>query len=534
MIKLARIRLLVLSLVFCFGVQPSLWAQDNIFDDGLGDTSSAAGGTGLDDLSGGLDGGATDPRAEYEAKLQAAEEMRSSGDYQSALTAFKELEQMSGSNPTMKDPRVLFGIAYCHQELGADDLAIGYYSQVLISRQATQVPGLLDAVYINRGKLYIKINRYREAVEDLTDARGANPQSAEAAMLLGAATIRSAITSPGGGRDSGGQQTIDAAITALTEAINIQPDYGEAYLERGRALNLKRNTEYAVADFESAVQYMGADSVAAAELASAYASRAGQQANRPNADRAKVVRDYRAALNAMDSYLASAQLGNKPAPWDKTDPFDQQVRPERVLLTRADTKIDLGNELEGQERTQLYESAIQDAQRILSIPDVQDEDLVQGHYVLGVGHRMMGDLSSASESLTTAIQIYAAAGRRFSEAYLRRGICYFHQGDYHKAKQDFDAAKVNELNPYSLDPRAMFWLGLTQAKMDDHAEAVRSYNRALSTAPRYTVALLNRGLAYLNMGRYDRAIEDFDTVLRQHPGHSEATNYRDLASRRNQ
>ena len=527
MVLMTRTRLLLLLVVSLAAQQPLL-AQDSIFDDGLGDTTAGP-GTGLDDIGGDLGTPEDDPRAQYEAKLQAAEQTRESGDYQNALTAYQELEQLGGANPAQKDPRVLYGIAFCHQQLDATDLAISYYSQVLVSRQSAQVPGLLEAVYINRGQLYINVNRYREAVEDLTDARAANPQNAEAAMLFGSATLRSAVTSPGGGLDQAGQATINGAVTALKDAIEIQPDYGEAYLERGRALMRLRLVEYAVTDFESAVQYLGPDSAAAAELGTAYAMRAGQQASRADVDRTKVIQDYRAALRAMDGYLASAQFGDKPAPWDTSDPFDQI--PERVMLSRADAKIALANELEAEERTELYKSAISDADRMAAIPDAQDEIVARAQYLRGVGYRMLGDLQQAADAFTKAIQVYSAAGARYSDAYLRRGICYFHLGEYEKARQDFGDASTVPTNPYVYEPRAMFWAGLTYAKMEDYENAIRSYTRALKSAPRYTSALLNRGLAYLNMGRFDRAIEDFDVVLRQYPGHSEASMYRDLAAK---
>ncbi len=75
----------------------------------------------------------------------------------------------------------------------------------------------------------------------------------------------------------------------------------------------------------------------------------------------------------------------------------------------------------------------------------------------------------------------------------------------------------------------MLWDGVVAAKQGEYENAVRSYTRSITAAPRYLPAYLNRGLAYMNLGRYDQAIEDFDVILRQDPGNDQALKYRELA-----
>ena len=150
--------------------------------------------------------------------------------------------------------------------------------------------------------------------------------------------------------------------------------------------------------------------------------------------------------------------------------------------------------------------------------------------------RMMNDLPGAIDAYSRAIQslpqqtLMQYIG---TEPYLRRGICYFHLGEYRQALQDFEmAASNNPTNPFQHEPRAMFWAGLAQARLGEQEEAIYNYSRAIGSSPDYTPAYLNRGLAYLNTGRYERAIEDFNHVLRRDARHTQALHYRQLAEQR--
>jgi len=52
---------------------------------------------------------------------------------------------------------------------------------------------------------------------------------------------------------------------------------------------------------------------------------------------------------------------------------------------------------------------------------------------------------------------------------------------------------------------------------------------AITLNPNYPDALNNRGLAYISKGQYDRAIQDFDQVLKLDPKDADATRNRAMA-----
>jgi len=268
---------------------------------------------------------------------------------------------------------------------------------------------------------------------------------------------------------------------------------------------------------------------AAADLGVALSRRAREKASGPSPDGAAIVQDLRDSLRHLDGYLKTARLGEKTPPWTTQDPI--RVEPDSVALTRVETAIALGDELEGAERTELYQSALADSDKMLAL-ELSGIDKARAHYTRGVALRMQDQLLPAVDAFTEAIQAWPSLYGAYSEAHLRRGICYYHLGEYGEALQDFDAAAAMANNPYAYEPRAMLWAGMTQVKQGDMDAAIRSYTRAVTTAPSYVPSLINRGLAYLHQGRYQAAVDDFDTVLRLDPHHADALAYRKLASDR--
>ena len=68
------------------------------------------------------------------------------------------------------------------------------------------------------------------------------------------------------------------------------------------------------------------------------------------------------------------------------------------------------------------------------------------------------------------------------------------------------------LNPQ--DSEAWYAKGVyLQTQVGDNQAAVESYSRAIEINAEYLAALFNRGLAYKSLGRLDKAIADFETVV---------------------
>ena len=65
-------------------------------------------------------------------------------------------------------------------------------------------------------------------------------------------------------------------------------------------------------------------------------------------------------------------------------------------------------------------------------------------------------------------------------------------------------------------------MGMIHAKKREFSNAIRDYTRAIERSPSYTYAYMNRGLAYMNLGRWDQAESDFNAVLRFDPKNESA------------
>ena len=246
-------------------------------------------------------------------EAQAFEEQKS---WEEALKKYQELNAMVAG----QDAQVSIGLGRCYEQLGATREAISAYSAVLIARNSAQLPDAVSEARLGRGRLFIdEEGRYGEAVEDLAIVLEQTPDNPEAQYLTGRALLLLVMTSPGRGRDQGGQASLQNALDALTKAIELRSDYGEAYLDRGRVLLQLSDYSYSVQDLEKAVQFLGADSDATADLGFAYKARASREASRPSPNQSKVLQDYRKALKSLDDYLNSHSIHEKKAPWRNPD-----------------------------------------------------------------------------------------------------------------------------------------------------------------------------------------------------------------------
>ena len=126
---------------------------------------------------------------------------------------------------------------------------------------------------------------------------------------------------------------------------------------------------------------------------------------------------------------------------------------------------------------------------------------------------MMGQLGDAVKGFTEAIKL----NPDLAEAYFRRGICFFEMDEADLALADFKNASSLAYQ----DPRSRLWEGFTEAKLKNYYEAIRAYGEAIAESNRYTPAYVNRGLAYMMVGDYTKALADFNDAIRIEPTESD-------------
>jgi tetratricopeptide (TPR) repeat protein len=134
------------------------------------------------------------------------------------------------------------------------------------------------------------------------------------------------------------------------------------------------------------------------------------------------------------------------------------------------------------------------------------------HNALGIAYRMLSRYDDAIEEFSEALKLNAELG----DAYFRRGICWYYKDEYPLAQADFeDAAATTEKERDRTRP--LTWKGMTLVRQGLVRDAVNVYSEALRYDNAYAAAHINRGLAYLSLKEYPKAIADFDQAIRSTP-----------------
>jgi tetratricopeptide (TPR) repeat protein len=95
-----------------------------------------------------------------------------------------------------------------------------------------------ESVYLLRGRISEKLNEFPAAADDYNRVLELNPFNTDAFMFLGALLIHTGNP--------------DEAIRCFDEAIELKPDFAQAYNERAKAKELKGDKEGAAADLKTA------------------------------------------------------------------------------------------------------------------------------------------------------------------------------------------------------------------------------------------------------------------------------------------
>ncbi|MFC1757920.1 tetratricopeptide repeat protein [Planctomycetota bacterium] len=497
-------------------------------DDFFGDATTT------EDDGGFEDSGFEDPEAppevdpevaqqEVDAALEQIHAAQEAEDWENALTLIDELRKKYPGATLL----CMYEAGRCYAGSGNDNQAKRMFSDILAQPGAMGMPQILSGTSVEIGKLEMDSGNYLDAIDYFSDAMQTMPSNPEAHYYFGRATFLQVITSPGGTNDPTSAAGLRSAMKSISKALELKPDYGEAYLDRGRILTRLRNVKLAVEDHEKSVQYLGDDSSAMGDLGLTYRSSGRSEAAKKDFDQNKVLADYRRSLQAMDTYLKNHNINDSTKPWDDVDPLDPQ--PHAILLARAELKIDIGNE-EGSESQ--YQGAIADTDTYIALEHIGPGEKAQGHFTRGLALRMLNRFEEAKTEFTKSIEQAKQSRQQgfVGQPYLRRGIVHFRQGNYDLALQDFNDATYST-SPIQADPRAKLWIGLCHAKQGDMHAATEAYTTAIGAYRDFLPAYMNRGLAHMKTGRFSDAFDDFTMVLRLDADNANAKTYREAAKR---
>ncbi len=294
----------------------------------------------------------------------------------------------------------------------------------------------------------------------------------------------------------------EVAEKSFDEAIRLNPEYADAYTNRGVARYMQEDLVGAVADYDEAIRLDP-------EGADAYNNRGG--ARYKQEDLVGAMADYDEAIRLNPEH-AGAYNNRGKARSDQGDlagavaDYDEAIRldPEFAMayITRGDARYDLGDR----------SGAIADYGEAIRLNPEDTEAYIKR----GNARYFQKDLAGAVADYDEAIRL----NPEYATAFHNRGNARKDQGELAGAVADYDEAI--RLNPEYAT--AFHNRGNARKDQGELAGAVADYDEAIRLNPEYADAYTNRGVARYVQGDLAGAVADYDEAIRLNPADATAYN----------
>ena len=273
------------------------------------------------------------------------------------------------------------------------------------------------------------------------------------------------------------------AIADYDIAIRLNPDFTEAYSNRGSTKNLLEQHKEALTDYDKAIQLKP-------DYAAAYGNRGSTKYLLGNYQEAIVDYDEAIRLKPDDPEFhyhrghANSNLGKYEAALvDYNRAIDSKPGDAIIYNNRGFVKLQLG---QYKEAITDYSEAIRLKQRVVELHSIR-ENIIQ----------------------------FPLVNKKFNKAeiYINRGVTRARIGEYEEAFADFNEAL--RLKPDYAEAHNN--CGQINTLLGKHGDSLTDYNEAIRLKPDYVEAYSNRGPTNLILGKYAEALMDLNEVIRHQP-----------------
>lgn len=106
------------------------------------------------------------------------------------------------------------------------------------------------------------------------------------------------------------------------------------------------------------------------------------------------------------------------------------------------------------------------------------------------------------------------------EQILNLGVSYTNLARMYVKKENIPKASLNIKKAFSINPNGLGLFdirGQIRLKQGDYEGAISDLTKAITGMPIVTISYVDRGIAYLMLGKEDKAQQDFDKYLQQYP-----------------
>jgi len=264
----------------------------------------------------------------------------------------------------------------------------------------------------------------------------------------------------------------DGAVADYTRAIEIQPRFAAAWLNRGRERLDLGDFERAIVDFTRAAELQPSSAVAVGHRG--VAKRRKRDLDGAIADCTRAIElSPRYTRARVDRGLVLQEKGDADAAIrDFTAAIDIDPRYAEALVNRAISFAAKG----------AFKDAVADCDRAI---DVKPE-LYESWTTRGFARLNLQDLDGAAADFTRAIELQPA-----------KAAAYINRADVRRLKGDIQGSLADVSKAIDLDPRpaaAYVNRGILRQTLSDVKGALEDYTRAIELNPREPAAYVNRGV----------------------------------------
>jgi tetratricopeptide (TPR) repeat protein len=285
---------------------------------------------------------------------------------------------------------------------------------------------------------------------------------------------------------------LNEALTAFSRAIQLDPNFCDAYEARGEVYRRLGRIDMAALDFGHVNELNSSMTVElqTSELASSYESSGDDEQAKTFLD--KAIEDQLREVKKVDTYSAYMQgKGQKRA---------SRLALVRLYCQRAFVLAEAGN----------HQNALDDYERAIRISPNDAE----ARRLRGEMYTQLGDFESAMRDYNDALLISPAS----SEAHISRAALLGRLGRLADAMTDLNMAiKLKQYNS-----RAYYQRGHIHEMLTEIKAAYDDYTMALTLDPRLTDSFLARATLHFCHGNYESAAKDWQRAIANDPTNVQA------------
>lgn len=305
------------------------------------------------------------------------------------------------------------------------------------------------------------------------------------------------------------QGDLEAAINNFNEAIRLNPNYAQAYGNRGIAYSRLQQYDQSLADYNQFIRFNPNSAAAYYNRATLYDKLGDSQ---------KAIADYDPAIRLNPNFTQA--IRGREIAQNKLRTPQQSISNTNVLaqyFSNGSTAENFFVQAMDKYDKADFDGAIVDFSQGIQLKP----DYAQAYMGRAMAYKGLGDLENQITELRKAAELLQKQGDTDTEIY-QTTI------DLIKVTQDLIDSIRSNPNSKLAFAELFFNYGIEEWKKGNFVQAIAGFNLVIRLNPNDASAYLFRGNAYGQLKEYQKAIADYTQTLRLDPNYADAYNLRGL------